>query len=182
MIWEIVKIWRRLKRREDGNSTIQFVILFPALITLFFATFEVSMIKIRQVSLERAVDITVRDLRLGKLSDVEPADLQNELRTRICGNSSILPDCMTSLLIELRPVSTTTWEPLGSDVTCKERSEPIDPVVELELGAAHELMLVRVCAVIEPMFPTTQLGIQLHIAELGGYAIVASSAFVNEPS
>ena len=89
---------------------------------------------------------------------------------------------MTNLLIELRPVSTTTWTPLAEQTTCKNRDEVINPAVTLNPGIAHEMVLVRVCAVFDPIFPTTRLGISLEIDELGGYALVASSAFVNEPS
>jgi len=42
--------------------------------------------------------------------------------------------------------------------------------------------LIRVCAVFKPVFPSTKLGIRLARDELGGYALVASSAYVNEPT
>lgn len=178
MLNKLAAFFRGTASKDDGNASVEFVLVFPVLLVLFLASFETGLLMIRQVTLERAVDITVRDLRLSNIED----PTQTELRTRICNNAGLIPDCMTSILIEMRPISTTTWAPLGSDVTCKERSETLDPVVELNPGAAHEIMLVRVCAVFEPWFPTTHLGMQLHRDELGGYALVASSAFVNEPS
>lgn len=169
---------RSLLKREDGNATIEFAIWFPMLIAIFLSAVEVGILTIRHVMLERAVDMTVRDLRLGHF--VNPT--QDALRTLICQRAAVIPFCMDSLLIELRPVSTTTWTPLAEQTTCKDRDEVINPAVTLNPGIAHEMVLVRVCAVFDPIFPTTRLGISLEIDELGGYALVASSAFVNEPS
>ena len=169
---------RRLRQREDGNATIEFAIIFPIIVTMFLSAFEIGILMTRHVMLERAVDLTVRELRLGKII----APTQDDLRTLICDRAQIVPRCMQSLLIELRPVSTVTWAPLGSDTTCKNRDSNISPVVALNPGASHEMVLVRVCAVFKPVFPSTKLAISLNRDELGGYALVSSSAFVNEPS
>jgi len=169
---------RSLRKREDGNATIEFAIMFPIMITMFLSSVEIGILTIRQVMLERAVDLTVRDLRLGHF--VNPT--QDALRTLICQRAAVVPGCMDSLLIELRPVSTTTWTPLSSDTTCKNRDEDINPAVTLNPGIAHEMVLVRVCAVFKPVFPSTTLAISLQKDALGGYALVTSSAFVNEPS
>ncbi|PIE14866.1 MAG: pilus assembly protein TadE [Rhodobacterales bacterium] len=168
----------QMLRSEAGNPTVEFALLFPIFLSLFLATFEIGMVMIHQVNLDRAVDLTVRDLRLGNIEDPD----QDKLRQNICGNTSMIKDCMTSLLIELRPVDQTTWDTLPDEVTCREREADIDPVVSLDPGSSHEMMLVRVCAVFDPWFPTTRIGMSLHRDELGGYAIVATSAFVNEPS
>lgn len=169
---------RSIWTRENGNATIEFAFFFPLLVTLLLSTVEIGILTIRQVMLEQAVDLTVRDLRLGKL--IEPT--QDDLRDLICQRSSVVPKCRDSLLIELRPVSTTTWSPLGSDTICKNRDEELSPLVELTPGKSHDMMLIRVCAVFKPIFPTTSLGIYMAKDELGGYALVSSSAFVNEPT
>ena len=54
----------RFARREDANATVEFVIVFPIVIMLFIAAFETSMLLTRQVMLERALDQSVRHLRL----------------------------------------------------------------------------------------------------------------------
>lgn len=164
--------------RENGNATIEFAIIFPLLVTLLLSTVEIGILTIRQVMLDRAVDITVRDLRLGKIDN----PTQEKLRNLICSRSSVVPDCSNRLLIELRPVSTVTWTPLSSDTTCKNRNGSINPVVTLNPGASHEMVLIRVCAVFTPIFPSTKLGISLSRDALGGYALVSSSAYVNEPT
>lgn len=169
---------RSIFSRENGNATIEFAFFFPLLVSLLLSTVEIGILTIRSVVLEHAVDRTVRDLRLGNLEN----PTQDSLRELICDRSSVVPRCRDSLLIELRPVSTVTWTPLASDTTCKNRDEDINPVVELDPGASHEMVLIRVCAVFEPIFPTTKLGVHMSKDALGGYALVSSSAFVNEPT
>lgn len=166
-------------KRDEGNATIEFLIFFPLMVSLLLSTVEIGILTIRQVMLEHAVDLTVRDLRLGNL--LNPT--QDSLRNLICERSAVMHHCSDSLLIELRPVSTVTWTPLSADVTCKDRNNgEINPVVTLIPGQNHEMVLIRVCAVFKPIFPTTKLGIHLNRDEYGGYALAASSAFVNEPT
>ncbi len=169
---------RRLRQREDGNSTIEFAILFPLLVTMFLSAFEIGILMTRNVMLDRAVDLTVRELRLGKMTN----PTQDDLRQAICDRASVVPRCMQSLLIELRPVSTVTWSPLGSDTVCKNRDSEIQLPGDMpSAGNSHEMMLVRVCAVFKPVFPSTKIALSLQNDAIGGYALVASSAFVNEP-
>ncbi len=166
-------------KRDEGNATIEFALFFPLLVTLLLSTVEIGILTIRQVMLEHAVDRTVRDLRLGNLI----APTQDDLRDLICDRSSVVPACSDSLLIELRPVSTVSWTPLSEDTTCKDRNNgSINPVVDLNPGTSHEMVLIRVCAVFEPIFPSTKLGVHMSKDALGGYALVTSSAFVNEPT
>jgi len=184
----MTNITRKLRRQaqhmrdnEDGNATLQFVIMFPLFLTLFLSSFEFGILMLRQVFLERSVDTVVRELRLGQL----PNPTHERIRTLICDRAPILPDCMDTLLVEMRVVSTVTWAPLGTDVICKDKSidinvTPPDPSF-VNAGSANQMVLVRACAVFQPIFPSTQLGMSLKRTDLGGYALAASSAFVNEP-
>lgn len=166
-------------KRDEGNATIEFAIFFPLLVTLLLSTVEIGILSIRQVMLEQAVDLTVRDLRLGKIESPD----QDKLRNLICARSLVVADCSGSLLVELRPVSTVTWAPLSEDTTCKDRSVEIDPEnIVVAPGQSNDMVLIRVCAIFIPVFPTTTFGIHLSRDEYGGYALVTSSAFVNEPA
>ena len=80
------------------------------------------------------------------------------------------------------------YEPLSDTATCVNRALPIDPSLDfrqLEGGASNEMMLVRVCAKFDPYFPSSGLAAQMKlddkIDDTGGYALVTTSAFVNEP-
>ncbi|WP_089232067.1 TadE/TadG family type IV pilus assembly protein [Tropicimonas sediminicola] len=178
----IVSNWKarifHRSRREDGNASIEFVILFPIFMVLFMSAFEIGLVMVRQVMLDRATDIAVRTLRLGLWSDPNHDDLKDY----ICETAAVLPDCKTNLLIELSPVSTTTWAPLPDATTCVDKVQNIQPVTTFEEGIDHELMMVRVCALQQPLFPLTGLGLQLQRVDPDHYALISMSAFVNEPS
>jgi len=179
-IADIKALRRRVRRRlaaEDGVVSIEFVMWISLYIFVFLASVEAGVLLARVTMLDRALDIAVRDVRLG-IGDIDEHD---ELVDRICDNTMIIKDCDTSLHLELRPVSTVTWEPLNSSTQCVDRTGDITPVMDFRIGGENELMLVRACAVVDPIFPTTGLGLRLPKDASGGYRMVVSSAFVNEP-
>jgi hypothetical protein len=172
-----MKSLKKALTREDGSATIEFVILFPAILTLFFSAFEVSIYLTRSVLLERAVDLNVRLLRLGTL---EPAT-QDELKRRICNDSLIFKDCPNAIMVELREVSTNDWVLPDTGIVCVDRDADVQPAVGFNFGGRNEVMLVRACAVLDPFFGTTPLVMDLPRDASGGHMITAISTFVNEP-
>ncbi len=50
-----------------------------------------------------------------------------------------------------------------------------------EFGTSNEMMLIRACVMLDPIFPTTGMGFHLPMDGTGAYALVSSTAFVNEP-
>ena len=168
---------KRFLRQERGAVTIEFVLWFPLFFGIFLSSVESGMLMLRYVMLERGVDVTVRDLRIGTLKFPSHDDLKRE----ICRNSLILPDCVEGLTVELQPVSTTTWQMPPAPIACIDRSEVVQPVTTITHGGANELMLIRVCSKFAPILPTSVLGMSLKNDGAGNYALVAASAFVNEP-
>jgi len=177
---------RHFFRRQDGTSTIEFVLTFPLIIVIFCASFESSFFMIRSVGLERSLDLVMRDLRLGLLGSVT----HNQLKTEICERSAVLgntADCVRGMRIELQPVDTASFAMPTGQMGCIDRSQPIDPLVEpnssqYTLGDSNQIMLMRVCLQADPMFPTTVFGVQMNrTGSDGGYSLVSTSTFVNEP-
>lgn len=169
---------RKRARCEKGTATLEFVILFPVFISIFGSAFEAGLYTTRQVMLERATDIAVRDLRLG----TSTVATYQDLKARICNVAGIIPDCMNAVHVELAPVSTTDWNMRTGATACIDRDEDITPVTSFTQGGSNELMLVRVCAVVQPMSPMTGLGLKMPKVNASDYALIAASAFVNEPS
>ncbi|WP_172293574.1 TadE/TadG family type IV pilus assembly protein [Pseudoruegeria sp. HB172150] len=167
----------RLRRDESGSTTIEFCILFPVFIAIFGSSFEAGLLNTRHAMLERATDLAVRELRLGE----DPTPTFEELRANICNYAAIIPDCDEALHVELETISTDTWQFRTGDVQCVDREEEITPAVQFNAGTINELMLVTVCAVFETMIPTTGLGLKLPKVSGNDYALIAKSAFVNEP-
>jgi len=176
-MFDFISAPKRWLRREDGSATIEFVLLFPLIMYIFLSSIEVGVYLMRAVLLDRAVDINVRALRLGTLSPMT----SEELRSRICEDAMVLSDCETSMTIELVPISTSSWSFPAPQMTCVDRDSEIDPVVEFNGGGQNDIMLVRACVVADPFFNTTPLVMDLPLDASGGYAIAATSTFVNEP-
>jgi len=189
---KVAKALRRFRREEDGNTTVEFVIIFPAFIAIFLSSFEAGIMMVRNVMLERGVDIAVRELRLG----LPVAPTYDEIKQAICDNAVIFPDCATLVQVELQPIDTATWAPLTGAANCINESvhnnpvNPINPIVDTTFvgGGNNELMIVRVCALFTPFFPGTTLGMQMprfdpaDTSADAKYALVVTSAFVNEPT
>lgn len=172
--------WSDFRKGQAGGGAIELVIVLPVMMGIFIAATESGLYMTRQIMLERAVDMTVRDLRLGKIPNPNHA----KLKTSICANVSIIPDCAESIRIDLVRVSTTTWAFPTTRVECVDRSQPIELSLEFNPGAENELMLVRVCLLQDAIFPGAEFaqGIAYEGDAAGGYALISTSAFVNEPS
>ena len=164
-------------RQEDGNSTIEFVILFPIFMILFLSAFEIGLFMLRQVMLDRATDMAVRALRIGQWDD----PTHDSVKASICDHALVLPDCNDNLRLNLSSISKDNWG-FPSDLTyCVDKTEEIQPLVSFTPGIQHEMMLVQVCALQEPLFPLTGLGLRLPRIYDDYYALMSQSAFVNEP-
>lgn len=177
----MIRFLKRLARdfrREDGTASIEFLFAIPTLMVVFMASCESGYFMVRHVMLERAVDMTMRDLRLGLLGDIS----HNDLRTLICSRTVVIHNCASNLKIELTPISTTTWALPTTPPTCIDRSVAIEPVTTYVRGGSSEPVIVRVCARQNAMFPSTGVGLGLQQDAQGGYALVARSVFVNEPT
>ena len=168
---------RRFWRREDGTASIEFVLMVPLLLAVFVTGIEAGLMMVRETMLDRAVDIAMREVRLGNLAGAS----HDELRAAICARTVAIPDCENTLKIDMTPVSTVTWTLPSGRPVCRDRASPINPVTTVNPGMREDIMLVRVCAVTDAIFPTSGLAAGLPLDGNGGYQLMAVSTFVNEP-
>ena len=75
----------------------------------------------------------------------------------------------------------TAIEPLNTAADCVNRADDFTAVDQFTEGTDNEMMLVRACAIFDPIFPMTGLGFHLPKDNTGAYALVSATAFVNEP-
>ena len=69
---------------------------------------------------------------------------------------------------------------LPEEPDCTDLSEEAKPVRDFSNGTENQLMILRACAKIDPLFPTSTMGRTL--ANDGGQIrLTALSAFVQEP-
>lgn len=173
-------------KEERGTATIEFVLIVPVILMIFFAAFESSLYMIRNVMLERGVDIVVRNIRLGLYEGLT----HRQIKEKICAEgilSGSAANCRDSMRIWMQPINTATFAMVAPPQACVDKSAPIDPDFapspgEFIYGSDNEIMLLRICVKDRPLFPTTIVGAGL-IADYtdGNYAIVTTSVFVNEP-
>lgn len=170
-------LFRRFLRSDLGTATVEFVILVPLVLTLLFSSIDFGAVMLRQVFLDRAVDMAAREVRLGQMTGGF-----NGFRDRICARTILLSDCAATIAIEMRPINTATWVGLNTPAQCVNRADNISPLLDFNPGAgAQELMLIRVCVSADPFISMTSMVLGMPEMESGGYAIVARAAWVNEP-
>ncbi len=167
----------KFRAEEKGTVGTEFVIAIPILLTIFMASFESGMVMVRAILLEHAVDMTMRDLRLGHL----PGADSDMLKEAICERTIVFADCQENIMIEMRRVSTSTWSMPSTPITCVDREENVQPVLTLQIGQQNDVMMVRVCIMQNLMFPTTGLGLAMTPDPQGGVGLITESAFVTEP-
>jgi len=168
----------RFRRKEDGSATVEFVIILPFFMVMFVSVFESGLIMTKQMMLERALDITVRAIRLSP----QNANITHDtVRQMICDNALIFNDCVNSLQVELAPVSSMTWVMPPREADCIDRDSELDPVLSFNPGLQSDVMFVRACMVVDPMYPNMGLGFILTKDPSGGVRLISSSAFAIEP-
>lgn len=179
MIRCIARTFRRFRKEEKGLAAVEFALFFPLYLGMFFWAVELGIMQIKSVMLDHALDVSMREIRLGMIDAPSP----ELLKTAICSRARIIENCADQLMIDLRPVSTTTWNMPPAPVECVNNDdEDMQPAVTWNPGRQNEIMLVRACIVIPVIFPNLMLGRHLHMDTSGGIGIASISAFVNEPS
>lgn len=170
---------RRFTASERGSSTVEFVITVPLVLALLLSSIDFGVVMLRQVFLDRAVDIAVRDVRLGRV----PSASFTQFRDSICERTFLMPNCQQDIAVELRPIDTQTFAGLDGPAQCVNRAEEINPVLAFNPSRGQqELMLIRVCVVSNPFLRVTGMVLGMPVDASGGYNVVARSAFANEPA
>ena len=174
---KMFNIWRCAKS-EDGNATVEFVLVVPVFLLLFVSIFELGMATIRLTLLEHGMDSAMRDVRLG----TSESFTREEIRDRVCDNAAMLKDCRENLLLEMVIIDRDTFNLPPVRATCINKNEDGLPVTDFSNGGPSDLMFIRACYVIDPLYPSMGLGAMLKTDEAGNMQLVASSIFAQEPN
>jgi hypothetical protein len=174
----LAKFLARFLRRETGSVTLEFVIMFPAFITVMLSSVEVGMLTMRHTMLERGLDLAVREIRLG--TGYMPQS-HGQLKTMICDYAGFLPDCSNTLKLEMKPIDLRSFSNIEEGADCVDVAQPLLPVRTFVAGNVNELMILRACYRFKPLYPLSGLGYAL-VEDGSGYSkMLATSAFVQEP-
>jgi len=171
----ITDLWRR----EDGVAAMEFVLMVPVLLAVFMSAFECGLLMTRSILLEHAVDVTMREVRLGHFPVVTNVLLKDE----ICRRTIIFGECAKNITVQLDRISTETWAIPTAPPVCVNRNDPSEAVKDLtDIGQPNDLMLARVCVSLPAIFPGMGFALNLPQDELGNYALVARTAYSVEPN
>jgi Flp pilus assembly protein TadG len=169
---------RRSLLSEAGSATVEFVILFPVIFAIFVTSVDFSLQMLRQVFLDRAVDLAIRDIRLGR---IDAGGLQ-QLRERICANSALTPNCLTTVTVELRPMAPRDFATFDPTAQCVNRAENVTPVLSFTPGmGAQELMMLRACTVSNPFIVANGFLFGAPRGPNDDFMAASIGVFVNEP-
>ncbi|MEL7099235.1 MAG: TadE/TadG family type IV pilus assembly protein [Pseudomonadota bacterium] len=178
MIRTLTRTLRRFRKREDGQMVVEFALAVPLMFTMFLTSVELGIYSMRQTFLDRGMDMTVRLVRL----NTGTTYTHNDLKQMICDFSGFLPECDTTLRLEMNPIDPRAFSGFGGSADCVDVSKPVEPLRSFVQGGQHSLMLMRACYMFKPVFPSTGMGKEFTKDGSGRVKMVSVSAFVQEPT
>jgi len=178
MIRTLTRFLRRFSKKEDGQMVVEFALAVPLMFTMFLTSVELGIYSMRQTFLDRGMDMTVRMIRLNTGANYTHTDLKQ----MICDFSGFLPECDTTLRLEMNPIDPRAFSGFGGGADCVDTSQPVTPLRSFVQGGEHNLMLLRACYMFKPVFPSTGMGKEFTKDGSGRVKMVAVSAFVQEPT
>ncbi len=175
---KLLSLWRCAKNDERGNASVEFVLVVPVFLVLFVSSFELGMATLRLTMLEHGLDKAMREVRLGTGQEFSREDIRDEM----CEHAGLLKFCNDNLLLEMAVINSATFNLPEKRATCINTNDrDAIPVTSFTNGDSSDLMFIRACYVIDPLFPTIGLGAMATKDEAGNMQLIASSIFAQEP-
>lgn len=177
MRFESKKLRSFLRDESGAVYLLPFVIWLPLFLAVIIAGLEIGALSIRHTQLERGLDLTVREVRLGTGENLD----HDTLKAMICDNTTLLADCNDMLRLEMIPLSLRQWNEPPRAADCVDSSEPVRPLRQFDPGEPNELMMLRACFKYKPLTPAGSVAAAMPKDSQGYAAIVSFAAFVQEP-
>ncbi len=184
---------RRFRDNQEGTATISVALWAPFLVSIALSTVEMGALTIRQVSLERALDETIRAVRL----ETGKAWTHAGMKDDICARASVLTNCDYLLHLEMLSVDMRDYVAPDERAECTDTVKLLTsetgggieiPLVDrltaprnFENGQAHQTMILRACYKYKPISPLSYFGGAIPKDDAGYTAVVSTGLFVHEP-
>ncbi|ASP20878.1 pilus biosynthesis protein TadE [Antarctobacter heliothermus] len=168
---------RRFWADEAGNAIVPYALWLPLFVGLIVSTVEIGTITVRHTQLERALDQTVREVKIGVTAPTHDA-----LKAAICDKTTVLQNCTSMLHLEMVPLNMRNYAEPPATADCVDVSQEATPQRAFSHGGGGQLMFLRACFKFRPATPAATLNASLPKDDEGYTAIVSTSAFVYEPS
>ncbi|MEP4197673.1 MAG: TadE/TadG family type IV pilus assembly protein [Aliishimia sp.] len=179
MIRKLTSALGRFRREENGQMVVEFALVIPLIFTIFMTSVELGLYSMRQMFLDRGLDMAVRQVRLNTSSQFS----HTQVKAMICKFAGFIENCDSQLKLEMTPVDLRNFAGLNTTIDCTDASQPVAPVSSFIPGGEHEMMLLRACYKFHPVFATSGLGYQMsQNGDGAGMAkMISMAAFVQEP-
>jgi len=148
---------RRLVGERSGTAALEFALVAPVFLAIVFSTFEAGWMMTQATLLDRALDLTVREIRIGA-SDAPTTESQ--IRKAVCARAMVIPGCEDAATVEMRLVEKGSDFPTAA-ATCVDRGTAAHPVTSFQNAARAKITFIRVCIVADPFTPLMGLALQL---------------------
>jgi len=169
----------KFRRDESGQMVVEFALVIPLVFTIFMTSVELGIYQMRQMFLDRGLDMAVRLVRLNTSAQYQHDDIKD----MVCQFSGFLENCDEQLKLEMISADLRTFSGLPSGADCTDASKPVQPSRNFVNGQQHEMMMLRACYKFRPVFASSGLGHELadHGDDAGMAKMVSLTAFVQEP-
>lgn len=168
---------RRFIANEDGNGVVPYALWLPAFVAIIVSAVEIGTVTVRHTQLDRALDQTVREVKIGAGSYTHDA-----LKTAICNKTTVLPNCAAMLQLEMIPLNMRSYTAPADKADCVDVAQEATPQRNFRNGTGGQLMILRACYKFRPATAVSTFNASLPKDAEGYTAIVSTSAFVYEPS
>lgn len=173
----ITSALRRFRDDEAGSMVVPFALWTPIFVGIVLSTIEMGTVTLRHTVLERALDQTVRSVKLS----TGRAYSQATLKAKICAQAAALPNCDEGLFVEMVNLDMRDWQTPPQTAECVNTSVQVTPEDAFTHGSEHEMMMLRACYKYKPISPAGYLSSSLAKDENGYTALVSVAVFVSEP-
>lgn len=161
----------RFRHSRKGGTGVEFALVAPLFLALVFSIFETGWLMTQTVMLERALDRTVRHLRVGG-SDAPRT--YAAFTSAVCADAMVVPNCAKRIRVEMHVVrSAADFPAQGSQ--CENSGQPSYS------DNRSDVMFVRACVPVDPMTPGIGIALSLPRDAGGRFRVVAATSYMNEP-
>ncbi|EEE38783.1 hypothetical protein RKLH11_2627 [Rhodobacteraceae bacterium KLH11] len=182
MIQASRKRLRGFRRNEDGMATIEFSFWFPFFLYVAYSGMDLGLLSFHHADLERSLDMTVREVRLNRLPEGEPEWTHALLKEMVC-ERALISECSEHLALEMKSIDPRVGNELDPDPFCVDTPATIrrPEDVAFEQGTSNELMIIRACLEVSPVWGFSMMGDLAQQDPDGQWELHATTVFVHEP-
>lgn len=170
---------RKIRTDDNGVTALEFAILGPVYFALLFGILEIGYTFLKINMLNNAVSIVSKDIYTGAAA--EGTVTYEDIEQSICDNIYFVgSNCTSNLQIEVTEVTSLTALPT-TGAECEDTDVALNPSVDYNPGHSKSIIFLRACFMTDVLMPGLAFGLHLNKTSNDKYAIIGTTAFVNEP-